>query len=77
MVNNTNTNVLTQNCQGVTEKMDVLDVSEIQDLCEKLQSCSLNKFDDVEKDDEDTGLFRRFLTHLVPLYYVIIYIISY
>lgn len=57
LVNNTNTN-MPANCQGITEEVNTLDVNEIQNLCDKLRSCSLStKLDEVEQDDEDTGLY--------------------
>ncbi|EFN79674.1 ankyrin repeat and LEM domain-containing protein 2 [Harpegnathos saltator] len=56
LVNNTNTNELA-NCQRITNKMDVLDVNEIQNLCDKLRSCSLNTDEAEEDEDADDSEF--------------------
>lgn len=71
LVNKTNTNV-PADYQQITEEMDV---SEIQDLCEKLRSCSLSAEVDEIEEDEDSGLFDRFLLHVS--FYCIIYYICY
>ncbi|XP_014475700.1 PREDICTED: ankyrin repeat and LEM domain-containing protein 2 isoform X2 [Dinoponera quadriceps] len=62
LVNNTNTNA-PANCERITEKMDSLDVSEIEGLCEKLRSCSLStKFDEVEEEEDDDSGDSEFFT---------------